>query len=421
MSNINNFIDSTGKIKSWPSKHELKFKVLEYIANKFEYNRFYTEKEVNNIIDNYHTFGDYFLIRRGLIESKLLSRTRTGSKYWRIDDNATEEKLMIYKLILENYRIGTILNIVKIKNGVGSICYHVLTDKGELILINIEDNGMNNPHNEYKIHEILESENIPVSKFYSTNNGEYVLYHNENIYHLQSFIKGEIYKPNTSTQWPMDESALMLGKIQKVMEKIPQLPKGMGEGYFKCLSPEKSILSYLETLKIAETKNDKKIKEDIEYRISLLKAIDKIDIQVDRLTCKNTHGDYSTNQIICGQSSINAIIDFTSACVNPICWEVIRSYSIADSKCVDGNINIENLKGYVEKFLTYGQINSYDLKVMAYLYFYQLLFPNYYKQYYLSNNSNKQLLLNNANFSTKLCKWFDLNINSLSDELVRAF
>lgn len=421
MSSIDNFIDEAGKIKSWPSKHELKFKVLEYIANKFEYDHFYTEKEVNNIIDNYHTFGDYFLIRRGLIESKLFSRTRNGSKYWRRDENKIEEKLMISKLIDENYSIGTILNIIKIKNGIGSVCHQILTDKGEFILKNIENNGMNNPDNEYKIHEMLESENIPVSKFYSTKNGDYVLKHSENIYHLQSFIKGKIYKPNTSPKWLMDESGLMLGKIQKVMEKILKLPTGMGEGYFKHLSPEKSILSYLETLKIAESKSDIDIIKDIKYRISLLKAIEKIDIKMDKLTCKNTHGDYSINQIICGQNSINGVIDFTSACVHPICWEVIRSYSIADSDCVDGNINIENLKGYIEKFLKYGQLNSYDLKVMPYLYFYQLLFPNYYNQYYLSNNSNKQMLLDNANFSTKLCQWLDLNINSLSDELERGF
>jgi len=91
MSSINNFIDSTGKIKIWPSKHEFKFQVLKYLANKFEYNRLYSEKEVNNIIESYHTFSDYFLLRRGLIESKLMSRTRDGAKYWRPDDNINEE------------------------------------------------------------------------------------------------------------------------------------------------------------------------------------------------------------------------------------------------------------------------------------------------------------------------------------------
>lgn len=175
----------------------------------------------------------------------------------------------------------------------------------------------------------------------------------------------------------------------------------------------------METLKIAEAKNDENIIKDIEYRISLLKSINKVDIEMNKLTCKNTHGDYSINQTICGQNSINGIIDFTSACIHPICWEVIRSYSIADSECADGNINVENLKRYIEKFLEYGKLNNYDLKLMPYLYFYQLLFPDYYRQYYLSDNPNRQLLIDNANFSTKLCKWFELNIDNLSDELIK--
>lgn len=421
MNSISNFIDSTGKIKNWPSKYSLKLEVLKYLASKFEYNRFYSEKEVNNIIESYHTFRDYFLLRRELIESKLLSRTRDGAKYWVTEQDLNEEKIMISKLIEENYNIGSTLNIIKIKNGYGSICFHVLTDKGEFILKNAEDNGMNNPKNEPKLHEILESEGIPVSKFYKANNGEYILNHNSNIYHLQSFIKGEIYKPNTSPQWLMDESAIMLGKIQKVIDKMYKLPTGMGEEYFKHMSTEKSKISYIETIKTAVIKNDENIIKDIEYRISLLNGIKKIDIDMSRLSCKNTHGDYSINQIICGENSINAVIDFTSACVHPICWEVIRSYSIADRECADGNINIENLKKYIERFLKYGELNSYDLKIMPYLYFYQLLFPNYYKQYYLSKHSNRELLLDNAHFSTKLCKWFECNIDTLSDEVVRAF
>lgn len=421
MKDINNFIDSEGKIKIWPAKHDLKLKALEYLADKFEYNRFYSEKEVNNIIEGNHTFGDYFLLRRGLIDSKLLTRTRNGAKYWRTDAQTSDEKNMISRLIEENYSIGQVINIIKIKSGVGSTCHHILTDKGEFILKNIEDNGMNNPYNEPKLHEILDNEDIPVAKFYLTKEGQYVVKHEEGIYHLQSYVKGEIYKPNNSPQWLMDESAIMLGKIQKAMDKIPKLPTGMGEDYFKYMSHQKSIWGYLETLKSAETKKDIDIIEAIKNRISILKDIQKLEIEMAMLTCKNTHGDYSINQIICGQNSINAIIDFTSACVHPICWEVIRSYSIADKECANGSINIENLKRYIDRFLRYGKLNSYDLKMMPYLYFYQLLFPDYYNQYYLSNNLNKQELLDSANFSTKLCKWLSLNINNLSDELVKAF
>jgi hypothetical protein len=91
MSNINNFIDSTGKIKVWPSKHDAKVQVLQYLADKFEYNRFYTEKEVNRVIESNHTFGDFFLLRREMIEKKLLSRTKSGDKYWRTDTKVCDK------------------------------------------------------------------------------------------------------------------------------------------------------------------------------------------------------------------------------------------------------------------------------------------------------------------------------------------
>lgn len=83
---IKNFLDSDGRIKIWPSKKQAKVEILKYLSTKFEYDRFYCEKEVNEIIDENHTFNDYFLLRRGMIESKFLSRTRDGSKYWRNKD-----------------------------------------------------------------------------------------------------------------------------------------------------------------------------------------------------------------------------------------------------------------------------------------------------------------------------------------------
>ena len=82
-SNIFNFLDKQGRIKIWPSKKEMKLEVLEYLTGKFEFGRFYREQEINNIINDWHTFNDYFLLRRGLIDGRFLSRTRNGAKYWR--------------------------------------------------------------------------------------------------------------------------------------------------------------------------------------------------------------------------------------------------------------------------------------------------------------------------------------------------
>ena len=81
--NIERFLDEKKKIKIWPAKRDLKIEILKYLAQKFETGVIYTEKEVNEIIKNWHTFSDFFLLRRGLIDMKYLSRTKDGLQYWK--------------------------------------------------------------------------------------------------------------------------------------------------------------------------------------------------------------------------------------------------------------------------------------------------------------------------------------------------
>lgn len=88
---IENYLDEQGRIKVWPSKQALKLDAYALVAERFEYDREYTEKEVNAIIDEAHTFGDYFLLRRGLVETEWLCRTRDGSKYWKNPEKKPEE------------------------------------------------------------------------------------------------------------------------------------------------------------------------------------------------------------------------------------------------------------------------------------------------------------------------------------------
>jgi len=83
MDSIARFLDDEGKIKQLPSKRETKHAVLAYLAGKFSENRDYTEKEVNAVIECWHDFGDYFLLRRELIDFGFLCRTRDGSRYWK--------------------------------------------------------------------------------------------------------------------------------------------------------------------------------------------------------------------------------------------------------------------------------------------------------------------------------------------------
>ena len=77
------FLNEEGKIKQLPAKHKLRMEVLAYLAEKFQADRDYTEKEVNALIDQWHTFADYFLLRRELIDHHFLCRTSDGVRYWK--------------------------------------------------------------------------------------------------------------------------------------------------------------------------------------------------------------------------------------------------------------------------------------------------------------------------------------------------
>jgi hypothetical protein len=90
---IENYLDVEGRVKNWPSKLKNKYLVLDYLITKFQYNIDYTENEVNQIINQYHTFNDYAIIRRSLCDSGYLKRTIDGGKYWRERVNTDDSYL----------------------------------------------------------------------------------------------------------------------------------------------------------------------------------------------------------------------------------------------------------------------------------------------------------------------------------------
>ena len=68
-----------------------RYAVLVYLSEHFEKDRIYEEWEVNAVCGEWHTFGDYFLLRRELVESGLLCRKRDGSAYWKATTDTKPE------------------------------------------------------------------------------------------------------------------------------------------------------------------------------------------------------------------------------------------------------------------------------------------------------------------------------------------
>ncbi|MEO8610511.1 MAG: DUF2087 domain-containing protein [Chloroflexota bacterium] len=80
---LKNHLDSEGRLIFWPSKRTLQLVALDYLATKIGSGRVYTEKEVNALLNSWHTFGDPALLLRELHERGLLNRHNDGAEYWR--------------------------------------------------------------------------------------------------------------------------------------------------------------------------------------------------------------------------------------------------------------------------------------------------------------------------------------------------
>jgi hypothetical protein len=84
--------DSTGRLTRWPSRRPEQVLALWCLWLAFDGKRRYSEREVNEIINAHHAFGDHCLLRRELVELKLLARTPGGAQYRKLParpDDAT--------------------------------------------------------------------------------------------------------------------------------------------------------------------------------------------------------------------------------------------------------------------------------------------------------------------------------------------
>lgn len=79
---IEPFLDENGKLKSWPTKQKKKLVALKYLATKLEDGKIYTEKEINELINNWCIFRDPATLRREMYNKHLLNRTKDCSSYW---------------------------------------------------------------------------------------------------------------------------------------------------------------------------------------------------------------------------------------------------------------------------------------------------------------------------------------------------
>ncbi len=107
-----------GPLKTFQIKEKYKLVVLKQLAKRFSKDRTYTEKEVNEVLQN--AYEDFATLRRYLIEYGFMQRKKDCSQYW-LKDREEEEDMDRKKELIQQYKeikkVGGVYQIRNIQNG----------------------------------------------------------------------------------------------------------------------------------------------------------------------------------------------------------------------------------------------------------------------------------------------------------------
>jgi hypothetical protein len=91
--------DREGKLVRWPSKRSQQELCLWLIWSKIPARQVFTEKEINQLLNDSHLFGDHALLRRWLCDYGMMSRTRDGREYRRLEKRPPAEAIELIRRV----------------------------------------------------------------------------------------------------------------------------------------------------------------------------------------------------------------------------------------------------------------------------------------------------------------------------------
>jgi len=90
---LRNFLNADGKLTAFPAKRKMKLYALLYLVQKIPADTDFTEREINDILLDWHAFADPATLRRELYDYRFLDRSRDGKVYRLAEERPTPEKL----------------------------------------------------------------------------------------------------------------------------------------------------------------------------------------------------------------------------------------------------------------------------------------------------------------------------------------
>ena len=114
---VKNYLDAQGRLTLFPAKKKNQKIALFYLASKINPGQTYTEKELNSLLADWHTYNDNCTLRRELYNNRFINRTIDGKTYYKenpqpilkdfdIDDSFEPSDVFnSFKYLLPEYRL----------------------------------------------------------------------------------------------------------------------------------------------------------------------------------------------------------------------------------------------------------------------------------------------------------------------------
>ena len=91
------FFDAQGRLVRWPGKLGQRVACLWVIWSRLPPRRRLDEKEIKQLLEGLHLFGDHALLRRFLCDLGLVNRTADCREYWRVERQPPPEALALMR------------------------------------------------------------------------------------------------------------------------------------------------------------------------------------------------------------------------------------------------------------------------------------------------------------------------------------
>lgn len=315
------------------------------------------------------------------------------------------------QLIESNYDMK-VSNMRLLDEHFGTEIYLINADTPKYI-VKVMPLHFENIENEGLLTEFLYHCGHKVARLLKSRGGKYVIKTPEFQFTVQEYIEGKTLPINSAPKWFLDKSADFLGKTTLALKDYAPLPLRFGRDFFAADTAIKKKQQYINELEKAKESGDPNFVSIWEEQIRHLERISKFQIDTNRLTYANSHGDFHIGQVIVKDHDFT-VIDWSSACRLPVCLDVITSYVFASPNCREGAIDAKGLKNYIEIYTKHFPLREYDIEAMLYVLYFWHCICNYRPDELACISKTYQPI---ASLIQKLLNWLYKNVEELSEAL----